>query len=363
MKLNKPQLSALEVHHLVKELQVLIDSKVDKIYHPEKKELILQLHKTGTGKLLIRFKVPEYFCITENKQTTQFPSSFCAYLRKKLGNSFLSSIEQKGFERIIEIEFRTKEGKLSLVFEFFNPGNILLLENNIILSAVEYQEYTSRKIRPKEEYKYPTKEFNFLKITEDNLRKMLETTNRASVVKALAIDLGLGGLFAEEACFNAGIDKDKKPKDVKKIKELFASLKQMRDKKINPVKIKEEIVPFVLKSREGDDMDVESFSKAIDDSTKKEISGEQQEIEDKYLEKLRKINNMIKSQESTIKKLSKQEEESKEKGDIIYGNFQKVEQVLSEAKKSQTKDGLEKLKKEKKIKNYDLKDKTITVEL
>jgi len=363
MKLSNPQLSALEMHYVIKDIQLLIGSKVDKIYHPEKNTLILQLHKTGTGKNLLKLKVPGYLCMTQTKESTQQPSQFCAYLRKKLSNSFLELIEQKGFERIVELKFRLKEGELSLVFEFFSPGNIILTKDNQILSALEYQEYKDRKIKPKEEYKYPTKEYNFLELTENNLMELLKKTDKSSVVKALAIDLGLGGLFAEEACLNSGVDKDKKPNEIREIKNLFESLKSLRDKKAGAWKSGEEILPFELRSMRCERSSLESFSQAIDESTKQELPQEQMLIDKRYQEKVKKINTMINSQETVIKNLSDKEQELREKGDMIYSNFQKVEKILNEAKKEQTKDALEKMKKEKIIKNYDLKEKTITLEL
>ncbi len=46
----KKNLAALELSYVVKELDVLIDAKLDKIYHPDKKTLLLQFHITGYGK-------------------------------------------------------------------------------------------------------------------------------------------------------------------------------------------------------------------------------------------------------------------------------------------------------------------------
>jgi predicted ribosome quality control (RQC) complex YloA/Tae2 family protein len=360
MKQPNPQLSALEMHYLAKELQILVGSKVDKIYQPEKNVLILQLHKTGAGKILLKFRVPGYFCMTETKQATEKPSEFCAYLRNKLSNSFLDSFGQKGFERIIELRFRLKEGSLSLMFELFSPGNIILVKEGKILSALEKQEYKDRSIKPGEEYKYPKREFNLLELTEEELKKLLQKSDKSSAVKALAMDLGLGGLFAEEACFNAEIDKDAEPKNIKKTEELFKALDSLRSNRIEPSKTEEEIFPFQLKSKRCEKTGADSFNQAVDELTKYEISGEQKAIEAKYNEKLKKTENMIKSQETSIAQLAKKEQELKEKGDRIYENFQNIEKLLSEAK---DRNNLEKMKQSKKIKNYDLKEKTITVEL
>lgn len=358
MKSLNPQLSALEMHYLVKELQFLTDSKVDKIYQPEKNMFILQLHKTGRGKSLLKFKVPGYFCLTESKEANEGPGQFCTYLRKKLSNSFLVSLQQTGFERVVELIFRLKEGKLSLVFEFFSPGNIILIQDGKILSALENQEFKDRKIKPGEEYTFPKKDFNFLEINEEGLENLLQRTNKSSAVKALAMDLGLGGVFAEEACFNAGIEKDTEPKKVSRIKELFDAVESLRDKETKACKADEEIFPFELKSKKCQALDI-SFNQAVDDMTKEEHIMEKK-IEAKYRGQIAKIENMARSQESSISQLGKKEQELKERGDKIYENFQKIQQLLEEAK---DRNMLEKLKQNKQIKDYSLKEKTITVEL
>lgn len=363
MKISKPQLSALEINYLVKELQFLIGSKVDKIFHPEKRQLILQLHKTGIGKNLLKIQVPEYFCITQNKQATERPSQFCIYLRKKFSNSFLESIEQKGFERIIELKFKTKEKPISLILEFFSTGNIIIVEEGKITSALEYQILKSRKVQTREEYKYPMKEYDFLNLIEKDIERLLQETHRSSVVKALAVDLGLGGVFAEEACFNAKVDKDEKPKDVKKLNELFDALLELLKKKVTPMKIDDEIIPFELNSRKGEKIGLKTLNEAIDGFTKVEISKEQQLFDKSYLEKLKKVENIIRSQEATVKKLSKKEQESKDKGDLIYANFQTVKEILDLLKGGELKEIIQKLKQEKKIKDFNLKEKTITVDV
>ena len=57
---------------------------------------------------------------------------------------------------------------------------------------------------------------------------MLNKTNKESLVKALATDLGLGGKYAEQLCEISGIDKNHLPQDVKNIDKLFSSIKKLK---------------------------------------------------------------------------------------------------------------------------------------
>ncbi|MEM4248543.1 MAG: NFACT family protein, partial [Candidatus Nanoarchaeia archaeon] len=246
-------LTALELHYLLKEFRILINAKLDKIYHPSKKELILQFHITNIGQKLLRIVVPNAIYFATAKQEAKEPSQFCAFLRKNLTNSKLIEIKQLGFERILEFVFQTKEKKFSLIFEFFSKGNIILTKENQIILALEYQKWAERTIRPKEIYKYPKKEYDFLTATMEGLKEFLKKTKKESIVTALAIELGLGGTYAEECCILSEINKTKKPAELSEneINRLFNAFQQLKTKKLNPKIIRKDaeiidIVPFEL---------------------------------------------------------------------------------------------------------------------
>ncbi len=364
----KNQVSALELHYITKELKSLIDGKVDKIYHPEKTELLLQLHIPNTGKKILRISVPNFIYITNYKPKQQQPSGFCTYLRRKLTNARLRSITQLNFERITELVFETKEESYSLIIELFSKGNIILLKDKEILSAIDYQTWKERTIKPKEKYIHPVRELNFLKLTEKDLAKLLKTSDKESVVKALAMDLGLGGFYAEEICFLADIDKNIAPKKLKQTKELFSSLKSLRNKKITPSTTGSEMIPFSLESKKSEKTDQQSFNELLDSrltqAQKETAEAEQLKTKNKEIDKVKRI---IEAQESTIKKLEKKETQEREKAEAIYNSYQQVNDILKQLTKARSKFSAkeikEKLKGNKTIKDFNPKEKTITVEL
>ena len=144
----KTQLAALEINYLIKEFQFLLNSKIDKIYVPSKKEIILQLYSQTKGKQQLRITHNALF-LTEYKSEIKEPSDYCMFLRKKLNNARVIKITQLEFERIISIEIQAKENKYTLIAELFSTGNILLIKDNKILVASEYQNWKDRTIRPK----------------------------------------------------------------------------------------------------------------------------------------------------------------------------------------------------------------------
>ena len=332
-------ITALDLHYLLGKLQMVIGAKVDQIYCPSKRELILQMHLPGVGKKILFFKVPDAIWIADSKPEIEKLSGFCKLLRKYLGNARLREIKQLGFERIIEFVFE-KEAQYSLIFEMFSKGNIILVKGKEIVTAVDFQKWAARTIRPKEEYKWPAKEFNFLELKLNDLKQMLEKSNKESVVKALAIELGLGGTYSEEACTIAAVDKNKKPGklDADEIKKLFNAFSELRKKKV------------------GDDI-LYRFMPG------KEVSSDER----KYLKKLEEMEHIIAEQRAKIKGHETAENENKKKAELIYENYNLIKEIISQIKDAQKKyswqEIKEKLKGHRIIKEVNVKDKKVVLEL
>ena len=359
------QFSTMDVAAMVKELQIIVGGKFDKIFQPDKRFLIFQLHIPTIGKKYLKVNVGKNMYLTASKESTDKPPGFCMYLRKKLGNSRIREIFQLESERIVKFVCETKDQKFELVFELFANGNILLLENNVILSAIEYKKWKDRVIKPKEEYTYPKREYDFFKLKETDLIRIFDSTTKESVVKSLALDLGLGGVYAEELCLRASIDKNVVPKKFKKIGDLFSEVKKFRKMKLDAYKVKvdgksKDTIPFDLKVyTDAEKIKYESFSEALDTEVKKKVIVKST--------KMAKSERMIVSQEANILKLQNDEKVNREKGELIYSKYQDVDGILKELKKAMKTHSLReikaKLKGHKIIKELSTKDKTIVIEL
>ena len=312
----KKNLSSLEISYMLKELSFLVDQKIDKIYHPDKKELLLQFHVTGKGKHILRIIAGKYLFLTETKEEAGEPSGFCMFLRKHLANAILRAINQLESERIVEFVFENKLGRKSLIIEFFSQGNILLTnDKHIILSAVEYHIWKDREIRPKLKYQYPKRPINIFDLKLKDFKKITDS-NKENIVKSLAVDFGFGGTYSEEICLLAGVDKDKKPAELtdKDIKKLFDSTSKILNKKIKAELIYKDnesadVVPFNLKIYDKEKKkEFENFSKALDIylSSTKEIKKTPKE------KQIEKLNRIISKQEEKIKQKLKNHKTIKE---------------------------------------------------
>src|SRR3989339_8377 len=169
----KTQLSSIDLHYLINELQVLVDGRIDKIYHPEKKVLVLRFHIPNIGKKTIKILVGKLIYLTEEQREYQEPTGFCMFLRKHIDNSRLRSIEQKESERIIEFLFEKKEVKEKLIIELFGGGNVIVCDDkDVIISYLEQHKFKDREIRKDVAYTYPKTEINIFKFKIEELSNL-----------------------------------------------------------------------------------------------------------------------------------------------------------------------------------------------
>ncbi len=204
------QLGGVDLYFLLKELKRLEGARLEKIYN-KGKEIHFHFY---SGKKEVLVLVPGKGLYIMEKKHDSTPSNFCMFLRKYLRGSRLVEISQEGLERIVYFTFEKKE-KYVVVFEIIWPGNIIVIKNNKILQSLYVKKYGDRWIKPGEIYSPPKPLMGIMDFKK---------SEKKDVVRFLAIDVGLGGKYAEELCFRAGIKKNTELnklslKDAKKIEE------------------------------------------------------------------------------------------------------------------------------------------------
>jgi len=368
----KKELSALEIKYLIKEFQVLINSKVDSIIHPEKNELLIQFFIPSKGKKILRI-LPNFIYLTTEKKSVEKPTGFCLFLRKYLINSRLRKINQIKSERIIEFEFEVKDNKYILLIELFSKGNIILCKGDYeIISLLQSQKWKDRTLKPKIKYKTPPKKINFFKINDKDINQILKLNK--SLIKKLAIDLGLGGVYSEEICLLTNIDKNKNKISDKELQNIEKAIKKITNQKIKAniiYKNKEilDIVPFPLQIYQSFiSKKFKDYNSALDSIMTQLLKSEIKDKETKVHEKsIEKINKVIEKQTEKIEEIKNSIKENEKKAELIYNNFNLIKNILEELNKAKEKyewkEIKDKLKGHKVIKEVNSKDKKIIIEL
>ena len=356
-------ISSLELAALVNELQFLVNGKVSNIYHPDKNMLLLQLHAPGKGKQLLKIISGKWLCLTAQKENALRPSGFCMQLRKYIDNAVIKNMYQQGSERIVIFELEKLE-KYFLIVELFSKGNIILTDaNNVIITALESQEWKDRTVKAKEKYVFPPLDINWKELTAKKLQEILKKSEKRNLATSLATEIGLGGLYAEEACKQAEVDLKKVPAEVT-AKETEMLVKAMKNFLIAITTPKgylyeEDITPFPLLEKKLL-KETETYNEAIDTLKLSEKLSP-------YQNKIKTLQRTIAEQEEAIKNQEEKIVSAAQKGERMYEKYaalQKMREIVEEMKKSKSWTEIAKeLNKEKKISKINLEKKVITVDL
>jgi predicted ribosome quality control (RQC) complex YloA/Tae2 family protein len=274
------------------------------------------------------------------------PPAFCMALRKYLRDAWLMGVEQYEFERVVTFMFKTREGAVQLVLELFGDGNFILInEKGIILQALSYKRMRDRNVLRGEVFAFaPQSGKNPFKVSKEELQEGLRAFGDVEVVRASVRFLGIGGLYAEEALLQAGIDKTRKCNTLTDadIDALFDALQSLLSKiasgKLEPTVVLDETdafvdaVPFRLKRYEGfKQQSFATFNEALDEfyirikALEKATAGVEVGTLGREAERLKRI---IESQKKTLAEAEAKAEKEKRVGDTIYAHMNEMQTLM-----------------------------------
>jgi len=211
---------------VTKELQsTLIGAKIIKIHQQDRHSIMLKYHaQTGNGRLLLcahpkdaRIQLTQ--CAKENPQN---PPLFCMVLRKYLEGSRITAISQTPLERVLQIEFSTRNDlgdtvPCHLIIEIMGKHSNIILVNDegmIIDGIRRYSHQLSRyrEVLPSRPYLPPPNQdkTDLGNCDEDSLGALLFAQPLDdTITKALGkIAAGLSPLLLTETVFASGLAAD-----------------------------------------------------------------------------------------------------------------------------------------------------------
>lgn len=206
-------------------IAALPDARVDKIYQPEREELIIALRYRGGAERLYlsaHAAAPRIHFTKETPENPAQPPMFCMLLRKRLTGGRLTAIRQEGLERALYLDFDCINElgdpvRLTLAVEMMGRhSNIILIgEDGIIIDAIKriYPDMSSvRPVLPGMRYEAPPApagRFDLSRHTPDELSAAVKDGKDAPLSKALlALSQGLSPLSCREIAYRAcgGLD-------------------------------------------------------------------------------------------------------------------------------------------------------------
>lgn len=250
-------LDGFSISNIIYELKnTIIGGRVDKIYQPEKDEIVLQIRNKGNAyKLLLTANAssPRLHFSNIQKENPINAPLFCMVLRKHLASGKIVDITQPNFERIVNIQVESinELGDYSiktLIFEIMGKhSNIILIDDkNTILESIKHISFDKSSVRevlPSKTYVLPPSQDKKdpLKTNFDEFLYIIKNSIPTKIQQLIYKSYnGISPILSSEICHNADIDPSTNIEELSnnQINDLYNSLNNIvmlnTQKQFNP---------------------------------------------------------------------------------------------------------------------------------
>jgi predicted ribosome quality control (RQC) complex YloA/Tae2 family protein len=348
---RKRELSSVDLAALVTELRDFEDAKVDKAYLYDDSLVRLRMRDFDRGRveLLIETGDPKRIHVSDPANVPDAPGrppSFAMMLRNRISGADFAGVEQHEFDRIVTLRFERPDGDTLIIAELFGDGNVVVCNADYeIIDCLATVRLSSRTVAPGAQYEYPQSRFDPLAATDEQFTQQMEDSD-TDLVRTLATQLNLGGLWAEELCTRAGVEKTKSIADASEAEyqALLHVTEELReslaDGAFDPHVYYEDesrisVTPVPLAEREGLECEqFDSFNRALDDYfTNFEQSEGTTSREDRgrpdFESEIEKYERIVDQQQGAIENFEENAQAERRKAELLYERYDLVSEVLT----------------------------------
>jgi predicted ribosome quality control (RQC) complex YloA/Tae2 family protein len=360
----KRELTSVDLAALVTELNRYEGAKVDKVYLYGDDLLRFKMRDFDRGRveLLVEVGDTKRAHVSDPDRVPDAPGrppNFAKMLRNRLSGADFAGVEQFEFDRILTFSFERGDENTRVVAELFGQGNVAVLdETGEVVRSLETVRLKSRTIAPGAQYEFPASRVNPLAVSYDAFARRMNDSD-TDVVRTLATQLNLGGLYAEEVCTRAGVEKTTPIEDAgdEEYRALHGALEDLRTRlrsgEFDPRIYEDDgavvdATPFPLEEHEREGLDseaTESFNGAVDeyfhrlertddDDSAEEAASSRPDFEAEIAKQKR----IIDQQEGAIEEFEAQAEAERRRAELLYANYDLVDEVLSTVRDARAED-------------------------
>ncbi len=328
--------SNLSLAYLVAELKPLVEGAfLNSVQQASEQVFKIKVHSKEHGTIDLLATPNALFKTSYKLQAQMQQTGFAAFLKKRLYNKRILSLEQHGFDRIIEMRF----AECDLVFELFAKGNIILKDKSEkIISCYRTEEWKDRKLARNEQYKFPATKPSILEASAQDFEKTLNASAQ-DCVRAIVTAFNVAPIAAEEACDLANIKKEKKSAGLSKaeIEKIFTALKELYSLAIKQSPIvaetadgTQQLLPFSFKTiAAACEKKFLSLSEALDENSAGALlSKDQKQVNSEQEKKKARLQYSQKEQLKAKERLEKDAVENKKKAELVYANFVGIKELV-----------------------------------
>ena len=207
----KREMTSVDIAAFVGEFAAYEGARLDKAYlYDDMVRLRLRHYDRGRVELLIHLGDTKHTRVARPERVPNAPErppNFAMMLRNRLENAEVVGIEQFEFDRIVLIHFERGSVRTTIVAELFGDGNLAVLDGvGQVVDCLDTVRLKSRTVVPGSPYEFPGARFNPMTVDREGFVARMDQSD-TDVVRTLATQLNFGGLWGEELCTRAGIEK------------------------------------------------------------------------------------------------------------------------------------------------------------
>jgi predicted ribosome quality control (RQC) complex YloA/Tae2 family protein len=326
----KKAMSNVDVAAMVVELKdKLVGGHVGKAYQLSSDTIWLSVQSPAEGRLDLLIEAGRRIHLTrKERKASKTPPQFPTMLRNRLSGGRIVDILQFDLDRVVEIVVERGGANNYLIVELFPKGSMILLdESRRILSMLRKMIFRGRRMAAGEEYLYHTLQLDPRTIGRLELSGLLATSEQ-DLIRTIVRCMNMGGIYGEEICLQAGLDKNKPAADLDtaEIDRLHKALADVfMPQTIEPHIVLAEgqpvdVLPKPLKLYDGLERQYfQTFSDALDAFFVDKVEGPKQSPLERRIELQRKA----------IEEFATREKELVALGEFVYQRYGEIEQLLN----------------------------------
>jgi predicted ribosome quality control (RQC) complex YloA/Tae2 family protein len=347
----KRELSSVDIAALVSELRAHVGAKVDKAYLYDEGLVRLRMRDFDRGRveLLCSVEDPKFVVAADPERVPDAPGrppNFAMMLRNRIANADLVDVSQYEFDRIVTLTFERGGETTTVVVELFGDGNLAVLDGTgEVVQSLRTVRLKSRTVAPGSQYEFPDSRLNPLDVSYDGFVARMQDSD-TDVVRTLATKVNFGGLYAEEVCARAGVEKTLAIGEATETayEALYDAIDRLatdlRESDLDPRLYETDgrvvdVTPFPLVEREGlDTTAFDSFNAALDvyvhrlasEDEETDATGEPDRPD--FEAEIAKFERILDQQEGAIEAFAEDAERERERAEAIYARYDLVDEVL-----------------------------------
>ncbi len=348
-------MTSVDLAALVGELRDYTGAVVDKayLYGDDLVRLKMRDYDRGRIELIVEVGDPKRAHVAAPQHVPDAPGrppNFAMMLRNRIAGANFAGVEQYGFDRILTFRFEREDATTLVVAELFGDGNVAVLnEDREVIDCLDTVRLRSRTVAPGSQYGYPDERFSPLDCDYEAFAARMDDSD-TDLVRTLATQLNFGGLYAEELCTRAGLEKTVDIDDATETQyeALFGALERLRE----PI-LSGETDPRLYEDDDGAVVDAtplpleehadagydatafEQFNGAIDEyfhrlgQEAEESTSEPGSDRPDFEAEIEKYERIIDQQRGAIEEFDEQADREQAKAELLYGHYDLVDEVCS----------------------------------